>query len=368
MSKQTVPYDTATNTASLQNGRVTATASRGNNRVASDARNFADKLTPPDSGEGFSFGDETLTPQSNDDTAKSAIGRLKINGTETNYVGSAHWASILDSISSLKSELENDSDHGADSEPELDEWQHEDGLGTNSKSISNVGSLLRSPARLDKAQLLAAVPPKHVVDQLVAAWFNSHDPFKSIIHKIQFENEYRQFWEDPSKTPVMWLGLLYAILSLGSLVRLQMSSHLISPLASSNGAEEDRYHELSAAAMVLADYTTPKPFTIECLLLYTGAWRIKAAALDVWLLLGVAIRLALSMGYHREASHYGTLSPYACEMRRRVYGVLYLADALSSFQLGLPAMLRSVQSDTGLPQNLLDHDFGIHTKIMSTLR
>lgn len=49
-------------------------------------------------------------------------------------------------------------------------------------------------------------------------------------------------------------------------------------------------------------------------------------------------------------------------MRRRLYSILYIADTLTSFQLGLPAILRSVQSDNQPPHNLLDQDFGLHTK------
>lgn len=292
------------------------------------------QFTPPESGGEDTSSRESVS-QSTEDPA-SSFGQIKITGTETSYVGSAHWASILDSISDLKNELDDN-----DAEIESNEWQNESNL-----SSSNANSLLRSPMRLTKPELLHALPPKHIVDKVLATWFNSSDPFITLIHKIQFENEYRQFWKEPSKAPVMWLGLLYAIMSLGCFFRLHSTKSLDSPTAFSICAEADRYHDLSAAAAILADYTIPQAFTIECLLLQGGSWRMKAAALDVWLLLGVTVRIALRLGYHRDASHYGDLSPYSQEMRRRIFAGLYMADTMTSFQLGLPAMLRTVQSDT----------------------
>ncbi|KAG9587491.1 hypothetical protein KCU77_g10489, partial [Aureobasidium melanogenum] len=55
-------------------------------------------------------------------------------------------------------------------------------------------------------------------------------------------------------------------------------------------------------------------------------------------------------------------------MRRRVWYLLYMFDTLGSFQLGLPAMLRAVQSDTQPPHNLFDQDFSIHSKALPPSR
>lgn len=89
---------------------------------------------------------------------------------------------------------------------------------------------------------------------------------------------------------------------------------------------------------------------------------------DLWVLMGILLRLALYMGYHRDPSHYSNVSVLDGEMRRRVWHMLYMFDTLLSFQLGLPAMLRVVQSDTKPPHNLYDQDFSIHSQVLPSPR
>ena len=82
------------------------------------------------------------------------------------------------------------------------------------------------------------------------------------------------------------------------------------------------------------------------------------AHLGPWVCAGIAIRLAMRMGYHRDPSAYKEFTPFQCEMRRRVWACMIQLDALTSYQLGLPAMIHEPQCDTKLPRNLLDEDFG----------
>ena len=353
------------NNRNEQATQITAAQSGGgqlpteSDRIQSHAEdNFQTRLTPPDNTGDHVFDERNEALDIVGSTDHTVSGRLKINGGETSYVGSAHWASILDGITDLRRELDDVSEN---EDAEHGDWQHEEEITNAAMSTSHAHSLLHSPKRLTKVELLAEMPSRLVVDQLVATWFNSSDPFKQAIHKIQFEQEYRQFWKDPAKAPVMWISMLYSIMGLGCFFRIQTSRQYLSPEAYSIYVDADNYLDLAAAAAVLADYMTPKAYTIETLLLHADAWRFKASPHDLWLLMGVVVRLALRMGYHRDASHYGTLlSPYTGEMRRRMYAVLYMSDTLTSFQLGLPAMLRSVQSDTELPHNLKDQDFGVH--------
>lgn len=64
------------------------------------------------------------------------------------------------------------------------------------------------------------------------------------------------------------------------------------------------------------------------------------------------------MGYHRDSDHYPSITPFEGEMRRRLWYSAYTFDVLTSFQLGLPGIVLSVESDTQKPRNLLDTDFG----------
>lgn len=73
-------------------------------------------------------------------------------------------------------------------------------------------------------------------------------------------------------------------------------------------------------------------------------------------LLGLASRLAMHSGYHRDSKHYREISVFDGEMRRRVWMSLRLLDHYISLQAGLPPSTTQVQTDTEEPRNLLDED------------
>lgn len=72
--------------------------------------------------------------------------------------------------------------------------------------------------------------------------------------------------------------------------------------------------------------------------------------------IGSIVRLAMRLGLHRDPSHFSNLSPFEGEMRRRIWSTIDQIDCLSSFHLGIPAAVRSEDSDTNAPRNLLDTD------------
>ena len=63
-------------------------------------------------------------------------------------------------------------------------------------------------------ELLAEVPAKSAVNKLVTRYFNSYDPAVQILHSRTFHKQLHNHWQDPSKTSIVWLGLLYSILCL----------------------------------------------------------------------------------------------------------------------------------------------------------
>ncbi|EME49238.1 hypothetical protein DOTSEDRAFT_118472, partial [Dothistroma septosporum NZE10] len=286
------------------------------------------------------------------DGAAKPFGRMRISRDEITYVGDTHWKAILNGISELKRELgdeEEDGDH--------------DGNG----EATSPGDADNSTGTMGDNQLIASVPPKKVADRLLSLWFNSPDPFKPIIHAPTFQEEYRHFWRSPNETPTMWLGLLFAILSLAASFGLRDCD----PTTANARAilqDVNRYHTLSASSAVLADFTKPKQYTIECLLLYAAGLRSNDAFVNVWLMIGLILRLTLRMGYHRDPANYPAISIFNGEMRRRVWAIVSMIDVLISFQLGLPSMVKTLQSDTAPPRNLLDRDFNVDTKTLPPSR
>lgn len=336
---------------------------------------FTQPTPPSDSDDSYPFtgAGRPLGRIPETDVSKP-FGQMTISKNEVSYRGEAHWAAILDSIADLKRDLgeeENDEDEVDEDPAETRYDARPDGYSSLHGPPSTEGSgglsfmlgIAGTPGKATKQQLISSVPPKPVVDRLLNLWFNSPDPFKPCVHAPTFQDEYRRFWREPNSTPTMWLGILFAIMSLASSFGLR-DSDPSSEAAQKLLSEVNTYHSLSASAAVLADFTKPRAYTLECLILYAGGLRSNNAFVNVWLMIGLIVRLALRMGYHRDPSHYGNITPFQGEMRRRVWCGIYSIDVLISFQLGLPSMIRSIQSDTQPPGNFLDRDFGVSSTVL----
>jgi hypothetical protein len=114
-----------------------------------------------------------------------------------------------------------------------------------------------------------------------------------------------------------------------------------------------------AQTLTLADYTKSHPFLIEALVFHLQGDYSQTTETDIsiWVMTGVIARLAMRSGYHRDSKMFPNITPFQGEMRRRVWTFVRKADLLFSFQVALPSMIRSSDSDTELPRNLYDDDF-----------
>ncbi|KAM0722350.1 hypothetical protein Q7P37_001791 [Cladosporium fusiforme] len=303
------------------------------------------------------------------------FGHMRISENEISYHGASHWQTILSSISDIKDELGYDEDGDqfvGDETSEINTGTRQNaspqGDATRGQSqprpFTELGMLVGNSAGIAKKEdLIKAMPEKRVADRLLSLWFNSPDPFKPIIHAPTFQEEYKQYWKHPERAPVMWLGLTFGILSLAESFALRDVDQK-TPSAKACLARVDTYHSMAAAAAVLADFTAPKKYTLECLILYTAGLRSADGFMKVWLMIGMILRLSLRMGYHRDSKFYSNISPFDGEMRRRVFTGISMIDILISFQLGLPSMVTSIATDTEPPRNLLDRDFNPSTKVL----
>jgi hypothetical protein len=120
------------------------------------------------------------------------------------------------------------------------------------------------------------------------------------------------------------------------------------------------FRSCTAQCLVLSKYTQPGPHVIEAFILYMSGEFVlsKEDQFNCFLMVGSAVRLALRMGLHRDATKIGAnITPFQAEIRRRLWHVLVQVDLLAAFHTGLPSMIQAVESDTDYPRNLRDEDF-----------
>ncbi|KAF2021927.1 hypothetical protein BU24DRAFT_488249 [Aaosphaeria arxii CBS 175.79] len=304
-------------------------------------------------------GENKNSKSSQDGPNVDSFGKLHItsDGSET-YVGAGHWTSLLQEIEEVKESLD---EQESSEEPRDEDW---DGFHTRSTVTFGI------PKPVTKAMLIQEMPVKDETDRLLSLWFNSADPLLFLIHAPTFQEEYKQFWKDPTDTPIMWIALLYCIMAMGIIVGPRnpgMVAHTTlygNNIASMLNKADDmsrainRFQQLASSAIVLADMVKTQSYMLETLMLYSCCEFLRRDDLQskVWLMNGVALRVAMRMGYHRDPSNFTNISPFHGEMRRRIWHVLNMWDTLISFAIGLPTLIRRVESDVRAPMNLQDSD------------
>ncbi|KAJ6015347.1 hypothetical protein N7540_009938 [Penicillium herquei] len=289
--------------------------------------------------------------ESDTEQVTKSFGVMKVDNNKSYYISPAHWASVLNDITEVRNFF---STH----KKQLEEQVEKINASRPQTDVPGSTLLFGVMKPLSRAEILASLPSKYTTDLLVARYFNSYDPVTHILHGPTFQSQYNKHWEDPSQTEVVWIAMLFAMMRLAMLSFYRERDE---PPEFKGKAMDmaGSFRNSVAQCLTLADYTKAHPHLIECLgfHLHGDFSQSREADVSVWVLTGVIARLAMRMGYHRDSKMFPNITPFQGEMRRRVWSFVRMLDTLFSFQVGMPSMLRSADSDTDLPRNLYDDDF-----------
>ncbi|EED16792.1 conserved hypothetical protein [Talaromyces stipitatus ATCC 10500] len=285
------------------------------------------------------------------------MGKLSLTDHDAVYIGSSHWVTILEEIRSIKDDLSDEQSIG----PISRESTPFDAGFTRGAPPSRI-SLLASTTSFSREQILARMPPRKAVDRLVGQYFNTVDLSPVVLHRDTFLAEYANFWRDPSIVPIMWIGLLFSVMSMSAYLQQQDNEALGATSVESNDMLET-YRALTIYCLVAGDYLRPSRYTIETLTLHFALEQNVSVDTYVgnWILMGVVIRIAFRTGLHRDPSHWPNIRPLQAELRRRTWMALYQMDFFTSIQLGLPRIIKDTQCDTRPPLSLMDSDIGLES-------
>ena len=298
-----------------------------------------------------------------DDGLATSLGVLKVDTDrgKSMYVGQEHWHTILSDIAEVKNYFVQ---HRKDLEK-----SYERVLQSKPATAKEAPTFLLGAEATTEGDLRAELPPKSTVLTLCGRYFNSMDNAVNIIHAPTFNAQLRSHWQNPSKTPLMWLGLLYSVMCLAML-----SYHKVG-----DEPPEWKGHAMELASLfrvrtvqclVTADYTKPVEYTVETMILYVfGEYSSRwDADLGLWLIGSLITRVAFRMGYHRDAKWFPSITPFQAEMRRRTWALVRMCDVMFSHQVSLPNMIYDHDCDTQMPLNIFDEEFGPNTKVLPPSR
>ncbi|KAL2269916.1 hypothetical protein VTJ83DRAFT_2100 [Remersonia thermophila] len=291
-----------------------------------------------------------------DEGLANSLGVLKVDTDQSKhvYIGEQHWHSILMDIAEVKNYFAT---HKKDLERSYERIKLK-----KPTTAKQPPTLLMGATPATEVELRAELPPKSTVMTLCQRYFSSMDNSSVLLHVPTFYRQLQDHWNDPSKTPIMWLALLYSVLSLAML-----SYHKIGdePAEWKGRVLElsNEYRLRTVQCLIAGEYTKPSQYTVEAMVLY--AFCEYSARFDadssIWVIVAMLVRIALRMGYHRDGKWFPNLTPFEAEMRRRTWAVVTMLDTFFSHQVSLPSMISYDECDTDLPHNLYDEDFGPQT-------
>ncbi|KAM0330740.1 hypothetical protein ACHAQA_003692 [Verticillium albo-atrum] len=202
------------------------------------------------------------------------------------------------------------------------------------------------------------LPKRYVCDRLLVSYLHTTETIYRIVHMPTFMAQYELYWDGKLQGDT-FLPQLLAICATGS--RFEAKSK---GLGKGLGPEIDGVHIPTACELVkswlhslkgkqLIDFTT---LQTEVLLLH--AMRMTAARpQDLWTQLGAIIRMAMTMGMHREPSEFEPQIPvFSAEMRRRLWFSILELDLHVSLVCNLPCSIREGDFTCKPPSNLDDKE------------
>ncbi|KEF55168.1 uncharacterized protein A1O9_08822 [Exophiala aquamarina CBS 119918] len=274
------------------------------------------------------------------------------------YVGSTHWSAILDDIQELKAVLGKSVENQEDDDSAVPETRD---LGSE--------VIFGSPMGFSMQQIISRyLPPKIEVDRLVSLYFQGKTFIAPFIHTHQFQRQYSEFWADTSKVHPLWLSMLFSICYTASIIKERVRSFHASQNESSVG--DHALHIAAGQCLVLGEYNRPQQLGLEALGMYANSKNLRSLdpCREAGALLGMVVRMAYEMGYHRDPDSFGSFTVFEGEMRRRLWASVVQMDLMMSFMLGLPSNIYLETCDTKAPRNLLDSDFDVDTKVLPEAR
>ncbi|SCV28701.1 uncharacterized protein FFB14_01919 [Fusarium fujikuroi] len=270
----------------------------------------------------------------------SREGLLLNKGTSSHYVNEVLFSRVIEQEDDVRMALATPRD-----EPPHDFNSpacHLNPMGWLSAGIASVSTAVYHPQR-------------RVAARLWKIFIDSVDPYVKVLHIPTAETTLYTVIGDPTKASSENLALCFAIYFAS--VTATTSTEALDITGEDKKQALVRYRMCLEQSMAQADFLENPTITLlQAMAIYGAAMRVHNSCRAVWIMNGLALRAAQSIGLHRDGSKLG-LSPFESEMRRRVWWYFQERDGRGAEDYGLqnPSASTTVPG-VELPRNLHDSD------------
>ncbi|KAL6857306.1 fungal-specific transcription factor domain-containing protein [Trichoderma novae-zelandiae] len=207
----------------------------------------------------------------------------------------------------------------------------------------------------DKIESLAKLHPSTpLLSRLKDIYKDRVDPMMKILHLPTFWAALTNALRRPLEIPKSLESLIFAVylVTISSLKEEEAQNLFGAPLS----AIVKRYRIATRQALVNARFlSTSNLKTLQAFSIFTICVRKVYRCETLYILSGVAIRLARKMGLHRDGTFLG-LSPFETEMRRRLWWHLAHVDCRTADVMGTKPSTEISNGDTKVPVNVDDDE------------
>ncbi|KAK7911480.1 fungal-specific transcription factor domain-containing protein [Apiospora marii] len=283
-------------------------------------------------------------------------GRLVIQDAGSRYISSDFWSKINDELTALRMDTAHPPDEESSSEDEMspENSQSTDELQRTPSDRNafifghNIGASPYSSSDLH--------PLPSQVSYLLDIYANNVNYMAQAVHMptvVKLSREMRSKGTaslTPSNEALLFAVYYAAITSMEE-------DDVKANFGASRSDLNRRFRLGFESAVARADFlNAPNVTLVQAFIAFLCLARRHDSPRYIWMMVGIVIRMAQSIGLHRDGSHFPTLSPYEIEIRRRAWWALYMLDMRSSEDQGTDLTIGTDSFDTKIPLNINDTD------------
>lgn len=275
------------------------------------------------------------------DGLESRFGRLVVDQGRSRYINNSFWASLNNEVEDLKSILIEPSDDEDDyASPETSQSSEHQGFmfGFSSTNVD----------------MLSLHPPIERALEFWQLYKENVDPLVKVLHIPSIEPTLLDAFTHPEKVPKGLESLMFSIYY-GA-----VTSTLPEVCEEKWGVTRDslltKYRFGLEQALARANFLfCDETVILQAFVVFLMLLRRNDDARKIWTLTGLVVRIAQTLGIHRDGSHFA-LAPFEIEMRRRLWWQVCILDARASEDHGCDPTIVEAQFDTKMPLNVNDSD------------
>lgn len=206
-----------------------------------------------------------------------------------------------------------------------------------------------------KSNLNYVLPPRQVADSLMALYWKIVYPLYPYVDRYEIETAYQSLWTGHYDDP-MFLCMLNIIFALSC----QLSDN-IKP--EQREASADIFFVRARETLNLNVWQAGSIRSVQAFLLLAQYLQSTNDSHQCWIVVGLAIRTAQSLGLHLPETSKGVSSPRIRELLRKIWHGCVLLDRFLSMTYGRPAMIgkrsaAAVPLPAAIDENYLSTDPG----------